>query len=71
MNEDEDFIVALAKEKFGIVILLWSLRLTLNWALSFKNLTKQDWRYAMFKETNALAFTAEKRPMKKLLPDQS
>lgn len=35
---------------FGIVILLWSLRLTLNWALSFKNLTKQDWRYAMFKE---------------------
>ena len=35
---------------FGIVILLWSLRLTLNWALSFNNLTKQDWRYTMFKE---------------------
>lgn len=35
---------------YGIVILLWSLRLTLNWALSFKNLTKQDWRYEMFKE---------------------
>ena len=35
---------------FGIVAIIWSLRLTLNWAISFKNLTKQDWRYTMLKE---------------------
>ena len=35
---------------FGIVAIIWSLRLTLNWALSFNNLTKQDWRYNMLKE---------------------
>ena len=35
---------------FSIVLGLWGLRLTLNWALSFKNLTKQDWRYSMLKE---------------------
>jgi len=35
---------------FSIVLVLWGLRLTLNWALSFKNLTKQDWRYSMLKE---------------------
>ena len=35
---------------FGVVFILWGLRLTLNWALSFKDLTKQDWRYTMLKE---------------------
>lgn len=35
---------------FAIVLSLWGIRLTLNWALSFKNLTKQDWRYSMLKE---------------------
>ena len=35
---------------FGIVFFIWGLRLTINWALSFKNLTKQDWRYTLLKE---------------------
>ena len=45
-----DNIYSMLLVEYGIVILVWSLRLTLNWALSFKNLTKQDWRYEMFKE---------------------
>lgn len=28
----------------------WGLRLTANWAYTFKNLTHQDWRYTMLKE---------------------
>lgn len=35
---------------FAVVAFLWGIRLTLNWALSFKNLNKQDWRYTMLKE---------------------
>ncbi|MCK9470632.1 MAG: DUF1295 domain-containing protein [Bacilli bacterium] len=33
-----------------IAIGYWSIRLTLNWAYTFKNLNYQDWRYSMFKE---------------------
>lgn len=39
---------------FGIIILcaicFWGLRLTANWAYTFKNLTAQDWRYTMIHE---------------------
>jgi steroid 5-alpha reductase family enzyme len=31
-------------------IILWGIRLTLNWAYTFPNLTKQDWRYTKYKE---------------------
>ncbi|MBE5753888.1 MAG: DUF1295 domain-containing protein [Clostridiales bacterium] len=33
-----------------IVVILWGIRLTANWAYTFKNLTKEDWRYKMFRE---------------------
>ena len=33
-----------------VAILLWAVRLTLNWAYTFKNLTHEDWRYRMLKE---------------------
>lgn len=34
-----------------IVISFWAIRLTANWAYTFKGLTHQDWRYTMLKET--------------------
>jgi steroid 5-alpha reductase family enzyme len=34
-----------------IAILLWGIRLTVNWAYTFKNLTHQDWRYTMLCNT--------------------
>ena len=34
-----------------IAICLWGVRLTLNWAYTFKGLMYQDWRYTMLKET--------------------
>lgn len=33
-----------------ITVLVWGVRLTANWAYTFKNLTRQDWRYTMLKE---------------------
>lgn len=33
------------------VISLWGIRLTLNWAYTFKNLSWQDWRYTMLSES--------------------
>lgn len=39
---------------FGIILIsaicFWGIRLTSNWAYTFKNLTHQDWRYTMLKE---------------------
>ncbi len=40
----------------GIVITLWSLRLTANWAYTFKGLTFQDWRYTMLEEKTKKAY---------------
>lgn len=38
-----------------VVVSLWGIRLTANWAYTFRNLTAQDWRYTMLKEkTGAL-----------------
>ena len=31
-----------------VLYLVWGLRLTLNWAYTFKNLEIQDWRYEMY-----------------------
>ncbi len=33
-----------------VVILIWGIRLTANWAYTFTNLTYEDWRYVMLKE---------------------
>ena len=33
-----------------IAILLWGVRLTANWAYTFRDLTSQDWRYTMLQE---------------------
>lgn len=33
-----------------IAILIWGIRLTLNWAYTFKGLEHQDWRYSKYKE---------------------
>ena len=33
-----------------VAICLWGIRLTANWAYTFKNLEHQDWRYTMLKE---------------------
>ncbi|MBE5733742.1 MAG: DUF1295 domain-containing protein [Clostridiales bacterium] len=33
-----------------IAVFFWGIRLTANWAYTFKNLNHQDWRYTMLKE---------------------
>lgn len=33
-----------------IIVLIWGVRLTYNWAFTFKNLLHQDWRYTLIKE---------------------
>ncbi len=33
-----------------LAVMLWGLRLTANWAYTFKNLSWQDWRYTMLQE---------------------
>jgi steroid 5-alpha reductase family enzyme len=33
-----------------VLICLWGIRLTLNWAIRFNNLRHQDWRYDLYKE---------------------
>lgn len=51
-------IIAFAFSKgfnsFGLLLIcaicFWGIRLTSNWAYTFKNLTAQDWRYTMLKE---------------------
>lgn len=32
------------------IFILWGVRLTLNWAYTFRDLTKQDWRYQMYQD---------------------
>lgn len=41
---------------FLIVVLLWGVRLTANWAYTFKGLNHQDWRYTMLKEKTGLFY---------------
>lgn len=33
-----------------LAVWFWAIRLTVNWAINFKDLTHQDWRYTMLKE---------------------
>ena len=47
-------VIMIGVMNFGIALLLiaiwyWGVRLTANWAYTFKNLDSQDWRYDMFK----------------------
>ena len=48
------FISKLTPIKLIVVlaILYWGIRLTSNWAYTFKNLSEEDWRYKMLKEKN-------------------
>jgi len=39
-----------------LVVSLWALRLTANWAYTFKNLYHQDWRYTMLKEKTGVFY---------------
>lgn len=39
-----------------IAIWLWGVRLTANWAYTFKGLTHQDWRYTMLNEKTGKAY---------------
>lgn len=39
-----------------IAVLFWGIRLTANWAYTFKGLTHQDWRYTMLKEKTGKAY---------------
>ena len=39
-----------------VVISLWGIRLTANWAYTFKNLNHQDWRYTMLKEKTGVFY---------------
>ena len=32
------------------ILIIWGVRLTINWAYTFRDLSKQDWRYDMYKE---------------------
>ena len=41
---------------FLIVISIWAIRLTSNWAYTFRNLNAQDWRYTMLKEKTKKAY---------------
>lgn len=48
------FAIMNGKNSFGTLLLaaiyFWGIRLTSNWAYTFKGLTSQDWRYTMLKE---------------------
>ena len=39
-----------------IVVFFWGIRLTVNWAYTFGDLTHQDWRYTMLKEKTGVFY---------------
>ena len=39
-----------------VAIFIWGVRLTANWAYTFRGLAHQDWRYTMLKETTGKAY---------------
>ena len=39
-----------------VVVSFWAIRLTANWAYTFKNLTHQDWRYTMLREKTGVFY---------------
>ncbi len=40
----------------AFAILVWGVRLTANWAYTFKNLNSEDWRYVMLKEKTGVFY---------------
>ena len=48
------FVIGREITVFALLLLIavgfWGIRLTLNWAYTFSNLTHQDWRYTMLRE---------------------
>ena len=54
------FAIKYSLNALGIIALVavcfWGVRLTANWAYTFKNLTHQDWRYTMLKEKTKNAY---------------
>ena len=41
-----------------IAVLLWGVRLTVNWGYTFQNLRWQDWRYTMLREKSGVFYPA-------------
>ena len=39
-----------------VAVLFWAIRLTANWAYTFKGLDHQDWRYTMLKEKTKIFY---------------
>lgn len=48
--------LTLTRLLFLAVVCFWGVRLTLNWAYTFKNLYHQDWRYTMLKEQTGIFY---------------
>ena len=48
--------ISISKMLCFIAISIWGIRLTLNWAYTFKNLHHQDWRYTMLKEKTGVFY---------------
>ncbi len=48
--------VSLAKILLLVAVTLWAVRLTANWAYTFRDLSHQDWRYTMLKKTTGKAY---------------
>lgn len=39
---------------FIVIFLIWSIRLTINWAITFTNLKTEDWRYVHFRSLGGI-----------------
>ncbi len=54
------FAFAHKQNWFGVLLLIaitfWAVRLTANWAYTFKGLTHQDWRYTMLREKTGVFY---------------
>lgn len=54
------FAVSSGLNLLGVLLLVavfyWGIRLTANWAYTFRNLTAQDWRYTMLKEKTKIFY---------------
>lgn len=48
--------VTLSRVLAAIAVSLWGVRLTANWAYTFRNLNHQDWRYTMLKEKTGMFY---------------
>lgn len=48
--------LSLVKFVLLLVVLLWGVRLTANWAYTFKSMKHEDWRYRMLREKTGKAY---------------